>query len=304
MSLGGSAAAQCHEPGQLRAYIASTVVRRRIEEPVGRQNAVVTAATNPVVGSQSATIRVEKLDTGFTRDHRVSDHLHLVATVVLEAGGMGNSDSWSTVQPAIAEFTRVCAYDRAGEGHSSSLPAHDSFEAMVGDLHAVLEAAGIDGPYVVMGHSFGGRLIPHFPNLYPNDVVGMVLLDPGHEDFTTRAKAALAPLEWQQYLEAGGGRISAFEEAQGPDKLGAPGDFPLVVISAAHAIDRPGVSSEVNEKLYDLLVGLHREMVALSPGGTHIIAEGSGHGIQIDRPDLVADTVRQMVESARSEGNP
>ena len=225
-------------------------------------------------------------------------------TVVLEAGGMGNSDSWSTVQPAIAEFTRVCAYDRAGEGHSSSLPAHDSFEAMVGDLHAVLEAAGIDGPYVVMGHSFGGRLIPHFPNLYPNDVVGMVLLDPGHEDFTTRAKAALAPLEWQQYLEAGGGRISAFEEAQGPGKLGAPGDFPLVVISAAHAIDRPGVSSEVNEKLYDLLVGLHREMVALSPDGTHIIAEGSGHGIQIDRPDLVADTVRQMVESARSEGNP
>ena len=159
----------------------------------------------------------------------------------------------------------MCAYDRAGEGHSSSLPAHDSFEAMVRDLHALLEAAGIEGPYVVMGHSFGGRLIPHFANLYPNDVVGMVLLDPGHEAFSARAEAALKPLEWQQYLEASGGRISDFEEAQGPGDLGAPGDFPLVVISAAHAIDRPGVSSEVNEKLYDLLVGLHREMVALSP---------------------------------------
>jgi pimeloyl-ACP methyl ester carboxylesterase len=137
-------------------------------------------------------------------------------TVVLEGGGMGNSNSWSTVQPAIAEFTRVCAYDRAGEGHSSSLPAHASFEAMVRDLHALLEAGGIEGPYVVMGHSFGGRLIPHFADLYPNDVVGMVLLDPGHEDFTARAEAALAPLEWQQYLEAGGRRIISFEEAQGP----------------------------------------------------------------------------------------
>jgi len=225
-------------------------------------------------------------------------------TVVLEAGGMGNSNSWSTVQPAIAEFTRVCAYDRAGEGHSSSLPAHDSFEAMVRDLHALLEAGGIEGPYVIVGHSFGGRLIPHFADLYPKDVVGMVLLDPGHEDFSARAEAALAPLEWDQYLEAGGARITSFEEAQGSGGLGAPGDFPLVVLSAAHAIDRPGVSSEVNEKLYDLLVGLHREMVALSPDGTHIIAEGSGHGIQDDRPDLVVDVIRQVIESARNEGNP
>jgi pimeloyl-ACP methyl ester carboxylesterase len=224
-------------------------------------------------------------------------------TVVLEGGGTGNSNSWSTVQPAIAEFTRVCAYDRAGEGHSRSLLAHVSFEAMVRDLHALLEAGGIEGPYVVVGHSFGGRLIPHFADLYPNDVVGMVLLDPGHEDFTARAEAALAPLEWQQYLEAGGGRIISFEEAQGPRRLGAPGDFPLVIVSAAHAIDRPGVSSETNEKLYDLLVGLHREMVALSPDGTHIIAEGSGHGIQIDTPDLVVDVIRQVIQSARGDGH-
>lgn len=225
-------------------------------------------------------------------------------TVVLEAGGMGNSTSWTTVQPAIAEFTRVCAYDRAGEGHSSSLAAHESFEAMVRDLHALLEAGGIEGPYVVVGHSFGGRLIPHFPDLYPSDVVGMVLLDPGHEDFSARAEAALAPLEWQQYLEAGGGRILSFEDAQGPGSLGPPGDFPLVVISAAEAIDRPGVASEVNQRLYGILVGLHSEMVALSPDGTHMIAEGSGHGIQMDRPDLVVDTIRGVVESVRNEENP
>ena len=222
-------------------------------------------------------------------------------TVILEAGGMGNSASWHSIQPEIAEFTRVCAYDRAGEGYSSSVPAHDTFVAMVRDLHALLVAGSIEGPYVVMGHSFGGRLIPHFANLYPQDVVGMVLLDPGHEAFTARAQATLAPDEWQQYIEAGGGRISSFEAAQGNVELGPPGDFPLVVISAGRYIDRPGVSNDVDEKLYQLLVGLHKELVALSPDGTHLIAENSGHGIQDDRPDLVIDAIRQVVGLARTQ---
>lgn len=222
-------------------------------------------------------------------------------TVILEAGGMGNSASWRSIQPEIAEFTRVCAYDRAGEGYSSSAPAHETFEAIVRDLHALLDAGGIEGPYVVMGHSFGGRLMPHFANLFPRDVVGMVLLDPGHEDFTGRAKAALAPEEWQQYIGAGGGRISSFEAAQGNVELGPPGDFPLVVISAAHPLDRPGVANDVDEKLYQILVGLHKELVELSPNGTHIVAERSGHGIQDDRPDLVVDTIRQMVGLTRTQ---
>jgi pimeloyl-ACP methyl ester carboxylesterase len=225
-------------------------------------------------------------------------------TVVLEGGGMGNSASWSSVQPEIAKFTRVCAYDRAGEGHSSSVPAHDNFQAIARDLQALLDAGGVPGSYVVMGHSFGGRLIPYFADLYATEVVGMVLLDPGHEEFTASAEAALAPEAWQQYLEAGGRRIARFEEAQGPASLGAPGDFPLVVISAANVIDRPGVPYEVNVQLYDLLVGLHREMVALSPDGTHIVAEGSGHGIQNDRPDLVVATVEGVVEQARTKGKP
>ena len=98
--------------------------------------------------------------------------------------------------------------------------------------------------------------------------------------------------------------VSSAGQARRPSSIRAPGDFPLIAISAAHAIDRPGVSSDVNEKLCGLLVGLHRELVAQSPDGTHIIAEGSGHGIQIDRPDLVVDAIRHVVESARRTGNP
>ena len=222
--------------------------------------------------------------------------------MVLEAGGTGNSASWGPVQSSIAEFTRTCAYDRAGEGYSNSVPAHASFEAMVRDLHALLDAGGIEGPYVVVGHSFGGRLVPHFANLYPKDVVGMVLVDPGHEDFSARAEATLAPEEWQQYQEAGGCRISRFQEAQGAVDLGPPGDFPLVVLSAARYIDRPGVSNDVDERFHQLLVSLHKELVALSPNGTHIMAENSGHGIQDDRPDLVVSAIRQVVEVVRTLG--
>ena len=223
-------------------------------------------------------------------------------TVVLEAGGTGNSAGWTPVQPGIAELTRVCAYDRAGEGHSRSVPAHRSIEAMVHDLHALLDAGGIVGPYVIVGHSFGGRLVRPFADLYPNDVVGMVLVDPGHEAFLARAEATLAPEEWQEYAEAGGGVISRMREMQGTVSYEPPGDFPLVVLSATGYIDHPGVSNEVDEKLHQVLVGLHKELVALSPNGTHVIAEGSGHGIQHDRPELVLGAIRQVVEEVRAQG--
>ena len=225
-------------------------------------------------------------------------------TVVLEAGGMGNSESWIPVQPDIAAFTRACAYDRAGEGYSSSVPRHDSVEPMVRDLHALLIAGDIEGPYVLVGHSFGGRLVPHFASLYPNDVAGMVLVDPGHEDFLNRAQEVLTEGEWDKYVTASDGGVARMRAMQGTSSLDPPGDYPLAVLSASGYIDHPTVANATDEKLHQVLVSLHKELVALSPNGTHITAEDSGHGIQYDRPDLVVSAVRQVVESARIRVNP
>ena len=221
-------------------------------------------------------------------------------TVVLEAGGEGNSRSWSTVQPEIAAFTRVCAYDRAGEGYSSSVPAHESMDAMVKDLRSLLEAGDVPGPYVVVGHSFGGRLMRPFANQYPADVVGMVLVDPGHEDFLSRAQKAVTSEDWQIYMELYGRRMASMQETVAAAEMRPPGDIPLVVLSASGLIDRDGLSQEVNEKFHEVLVGLHKKLASDSPNGTHILVEDSGHAIQNDQPEVVINAVMGVVEEARS----
>ena len=215
---------------------------------------------------------------------------------------MGNSASWSPVQSSIAEFARACAYGRAGEGYSSSVPPHQSMQAIAGDLRALPDAAGIEGPYVMVGHSLGGRLVRPFANTYPDVVVGMVLVDPGHEAFLTRAQETLTPDEWTQYTA--NGVVFRMQEMEKTADTGPPGDFPLVVLSASGYIDHPSLSSEADEKLHLLLVTLHKELVALSPKGTHIMAENSGHGIQYDRPELIVDAISQVVEAVRNQEVP
>ncbi len=98
-------------------------------------------------------------------------------TVVLLNGLGETSPQWARVAPEMARTTRVCAYDRAGQGWSddSSHPADADHAAA--DLHTLLRAAGETGPFVLAGHSIGGIHALAFAARYPNDVAGMVLLD-------------------------------------------------------------------------------------------------------------------------------
>jgi pimeloyl-ACP methyl ester carboxylesterase len=99
-------------------------------------------------------------------------------TVIFDSGLGAGAQAWSRVQPEIAERTRACAFDRPGYGASDEGPAPRDAAHIVDDLKAGLEAAGIAGPYVLVGHSMGGYDMRLFANLYPEDVVGMVLVDP------------------------------------------------------------------------------------------------------------------------------
>jgi pimeloyl-ACP methyl ester carboxylesterase len=99
-------------------------------------------------------------------------------TVVLEAGLAATSLSWATVQPLIAEFAQVASYDRAGLGWSDNAVATATARNAVDDLHLLLGRAGLQSPYILVGHSFGGLIVRIFQQLYPDRVAGLVLVDP------------------------------------------------------------------------------------------------------------------------------
>jgi len=109
-------------------------------------------------------------------------HLHCQGVgepaVVLEAGLAATSLSWSYVQPEVAKFTRVCSYDRAGLGWSEAGRAPRTVEAMVAALKLLLQNAGIRGPFILVGHSFGGLVIRAYAASYPEEVAGLVFVDP------------------------------------------------------------------------------------------------------------------------------
>jgi pimeloyl-ACP methyl ester carboxylesterase len=113
-------------------------------------------------------------------------HIHCTGsgspTVVVENGGAAFSFDWELVQPQVAQFTRICTYDRAGYAWSDVGPEFDTFDQAVRDLHVLLANAGSHGPYLLVGHSFGGMLVRYYQAKYPADVVGIVLVDSSHEE--------------------------------------------------------------------------------------------------------------------------
>jgi pimeloyl-ACP methyl ester carboxylesterase len=107
-------------------------------------------------------------------------------TVILLHGNGGTSQDWYGVQPTIATTTRVCAYDRAGMGWSDADPGPRDAQQIMHELHTLLTNAGIAGPYVLVGHSFGGLYTRVYADQYPDEVAGMVLVDAAHPDMWAR----------------------------------------------------------------------------------------------------------------------
>jgi pimeloyl-ACP methyl ester carboxylesterase len=98
-------------------------------------------------------------------------------TVVLDAGSGGFSAQWVRVQREVSGTTRVCAYDRAGMGWSEMGPDPRDAKQITGELHTLLGKAGIEGPYVLVGHSFGGMYMQTYAARYPDEVAGVALVD-------------------------------------------------------------------------------------------------------------------------------
>src|SRR3712207_5081934 len=112
-------------------------------------------------------------------------------TVLLDAGSGGFSAQWVRVQREVSGTTRVCAYDRAGMGWSEMGPAPRDARQISGELHTLLSKAGIEGPYVLVGHSFGGMYMQTYAARYPDEVAGVALVDSSTDpdQFSQRSEA-------------------------------------------------------------------------------------------------------------------
>ena len=106
---------------------------------------------------------------------------HGSPTVLVEAGLGDFSFDWTLVQTRVAHFTRICTYDRAGYAWSDPGPKPRTFAQINLELHDALEKLGEQGPFILVGHSYGGPVVRNFASLYPRDVAGMVLVDSAFE---------------------------------------------------------------------------------------------------------------------------
>ena len=107
---------------------------------------------------------------------------HGAPTVVVEAGLYDFAIDWQLVQDRVAKHTRICTYDRAGYGFSDAGPMPRTYDQINLDLHMALAAAGEHGPFVLVGHSFGGPVVRNYARRYPAEVAGLVLVDAAQED--------------------------------------------------------------------------------------------------------------------------
>jgi pimeloyl-ACP methyl ester carboxylesterase len=223
-------------------------------------------------------------------------------TVLLVAGWGEGGESWGAIEPAISEHARVCSYERFGTGTSDSTASTQTFATQATDLHALLDEAAEPGPYVVVGHSFGGAEAVTFASRYPGEVTGLMLIDASPTTWPAAACSVAAyeplcdvfhdPTLDPERLDV----FSAFDEVATITSLG---DLPMTVMTAAHYTD-PGLAPGERARLDTVRAEGVRHWAGLSTLSSIVSVEDTGHYIQSDQPQIVVDELLQLVQNTRS----
>jgi pimeloyl-ACP methyl ester carboxylesterase len=220
--------------------------------------------------------------------------------VVFESGLGDGREAWQPLFADVGKFASVFAYDRGGYGDSRATAEDRSAREIVEELRALLKAAHVEPPYVLVGHSIGGLYANLFARLHPDEIAGVVLVDARPPDFSERCKAAgalvCAPPVWLMPF-VGGGSLQEYKWApKGMQQVRDAAPFPpvpLVVVTGTH---KPFEGKAFN----NLWLETQAEMSRLSPYGRHVICDHCGHYVHQDDPALVVEAVRDVVERSRA----
>jgi pimeloyl-ACP methyl ester carboxylesterase len=248
--------------------------------------------------------------------------------------GAGFSFNWGLIQPEVAKFTQVCSYDHSGIGWSESGPK-DSCSLRVSEVHTALKNVEIKGPYVLVGHSLGGLVARVYAGQYPDEVAGMVFVDhalgfplmlrslsPGGKSPPPPIPSTgdvVGPIGKPMGIEGDPNfsklsardrelHLWAMSQTRNQMALQANHEMMPECVAKADAItkehshplgDKPVVDVSTDEHRNPDYVKLQTELLSLSQNSREIIAEKSGHFVIIDRPDVVIDAIRQVVQSVR-----
>ncbi len=252
-------------------------------------------------------------------------------TVFIVPGGKAAADDWTKASPVFADvvkFTRVCVYDRPGTpladgsaSRSDPVPMPITVADSVADIHALVAAAKIETPFVIVGHSYGGLIVRLYAMTYPTDVDGMVLVDALSEGL----RAAETSEEWvHQKVILDGDLTETLKVYPDIERADADKSFdelvaapplqpmPLVVLSADHPWgplvpgfiadgslppDTPPDIGYVTDRAQK---DAQAKLAAAVPGAKHVVKTNSGHEIHKDQPQLVLDSIREVVEAVRT----
>jgi pimeloyl-ACP methyl ester carboxylesterase len=254
-------------------------------------------------------------------------------TVVMDAGLGASSLDWTLVQPDVARTTQVCTYDRAGMGWSEPGPGLRSPARLAEELHTLLHNGGVQGPYVLVGHSLAGETIRLFASAHPAEVAGMLLVDARSERLDAGADmegfAAALRAQAAEYSVARrlgivrllGGKLidlplvppalatamalfatnpAAVAETTW-EGLGRADDDQALASTTLGAIPLIVIAAGDNMRNQPDWAVAQRAMAKLSTRGRLVVAEGSGHAVQLEAPDLVIDAIGDLLAEVRRD---
>jgi pimeloyl-ACP methyl ester carboxylesterase len=240
-------------------------------------------------------------------------------TVVIEVGSTqaGTQDlGWRPLCDALAAETSIFLYDRAGLGASDPVALPRPISAFTADLRAVLQGAGVQPPYLLVGCSFGGLIVAHYAAHYPQEVAGILLLDSPHPETIPRTLAILPSetseestslkefrqVHWQELYAP----LSAKAETEGLDlpatiqEMRAAWDLgaiPLIVLTAGRDEWEADFPQDVAARYAALWLELQQAWTARSSHSHHQVVQESGHCIHDDAPAVVLDAIRGLLRS-------